>query len=86
MMTMAKKRRAPRTPIPVRFGADELGFLRLMEARANAEQRSVSGQLKYYARLGMAKDNPICRWPSSRMCWSPRRSPRRESASRTRGA
>ena len=59
MVTTARKRRAPRTPIPVRFGEDELGFLRLMEARANAEQRSVSGQLKYYARLGMiAKDNP----------------------------
>ena len=59
MVTTAKKRAAPRTPIPVRFGEDELGFLRLMEARANAEQRSVSGQLKYYARLGMiAKDNP----------------------------
>jgi len=59
MATMARKRRASRTPIPVRFGEDELGFLRLMEARANAEQRSVSGQLKYYARLGMiAKDNP----------------------------
>ena len=59
MVTTARKRRAPRTPIPVRFGEDELGFLQLMEARANAEQRSVSGQLKYYARLGMiAKDNP----------------------------
>jgi len=56
---MTTKRRRMRTPIPVRFGEEELGFLRLMEARANAEQRSVSGQLKYYARLGMiAKDNP----------------------------
>ena len=59
MATTARIKRAHRAPIPVRFGADELGFLRLMEARANAEQRSVSGQLKYYARLGMiAKDNP----------------------------
>lgn len=58
-MTTARKKRASRTPIPVRFGEDELGFLRLIEARANAEQRSISGQLKYYARLGMiAKDNP----------------------------
>ena len=56
---MATTARKKPTPIPVRFGKDELGFLRLMEARANAEQRSVSGQLKYYARLGMiAKDNP----------------------------
>ena len=59
MATTARKSRAPRAPIPVRFGEDELGFLRLIEAHANAEQRSVSGQLKYYARLGMiAKDNP----------------------------
>ena len=59
MATTARRRPAPRTPIPVRFGEDELGFLRLIEARANAEQRSVAGQLKYYARLGMiAKDNP----------------------------
>lgn len=47
------------TPVPIRFGADERGFLRIIEARARAESRSVSGQLKYYARLGMiAKDNP----------------------------
>ena len=47
------------TPIPVRFGEEERPMLRLIEARANAESRSVSGQIKYYARLGMiAKDNP----------------------------
>ena len=47
------------TPVPVRFGQEERGFLRLIEARATAESRSVSGQIKYYARLGMiAKDNP----------------------------
>ncbi|MBI4634796.1 MAG: hypothetical protein HY727_00470 [Candidatus Rokubacteria bacterium] len=55
--TTRKTRRL--TPVPVRFSEQERGFLRLVEARANAESRSVSGQLKYYARLGMiAKDNP----------------------------
>lgn len=47
------------TPIPVRFAAEDQVFYRLIEARARAQSRSVSGQLKYYARLGMiAKDNP----------------------------
>ncbi|MEK6529496.1 MAG: hypothetical protein AABZ48_01285 [candidate division NC10 bacterium] len=47
------------TPIPVRFAAEDQAFYRLIEARARAQSRSVSGQLKYYARLGMiAKDNP----------------------------
>lgn len=55
---MAKKTKAS-VPIPVRFGADELTFLRLVEARARAQSRSVSGQLKRYARLGIiAEDNP----------------------------
>jgi hypothetical protein len=47
------------TPIPVRFGEDEMPLYRVIEARARAQGRSVSGQLKYYARLGMiAMDNP----------------------------
>lgn len=47
------------TPIPVRFGRDEMAFLRIIEARARAQSRSLSGQLKHYARLGMiAADNP----------------------------
>lgn len=47
------------TPVPVRFGRDEQGFVKLLEARASAEDRSLSGQLKHYARLGMiAADNP----------------------------
>lgn len=47
------------TPIPVRFRRDEMPFYRTIEARARAQSRSVSGQLKYYARLGMiAADNP----------------------------
>ena len=58
MATATKKKKAP-TPIPVRFAAEEQAFYRLIEARARAQSRSVSGQLKYYARLGLvAKDNP----------------------------
>ncbi len=57
--TRSKARRNIPTPVPVRFGAEEVGFYRLIAARANAQSRSVSGQLKYYARLGMiAEDNP----------------------------
>jgi hypothetical protein len=55
----AKKRRSAPTPVPVRFGADEAVFYRIITARASAHSRSVSGQLKHYARLGMiAEDNP----------------------------
>ena len=47
------------TPVPVRFGAEESALLRLLQARASSQSRSVSGQLKYYARLAMiAEDNP----------------------------
>ena len=53
----AKQGVAP--PIPVRFGREEMAFYRAIAARAGAESRSISGQLKYYARLGLiAKDNP----------------------------
>lgn len=55
----AKKVKKEPTPIPVRFGRDEAWLLRLLEVRARAQARSLSGQLKYYARLGMiAADNP----------------------------
>jgi hypothetical protein len=47
------------TPIPVRFGTDERPLLKLLQARAAAQSRSVSGQLKHYARLALiAEDNP----------------------------
>ena len=47
------------TPIPVRFGTDERRLLKLLQARAAAQSRSVSGQLKHYARLALiAEDNP----------------------------
>ena len=59
MATATGKKRKTATPIPVRFAAEDQAFYRLIEARARAQSRSVSGQLKYYARLGMiAKDNP----------------------------
>ncbi len=46
-------------PIPIRFTAEERQLYRVIRARASAQSRSISGQLKYYARLGlMAKDNP----------------------------
>jgi hypothetical protein len=43
----------------VRFGAGEIALLSLLRARAAAQSRSLSGQLKHYARLAMiAEDNP----------------------------
>jgi len=45
--------------VPVRFGAEESDLLKLLQARASSQSRSVSGQLKHYARLAMiAEDNP----------------------------
>ena len=43
----------------VRFSESERSILKLLQARATASDRSVSGQLKHYARLAMiAEDNP----------------------------
>ena len=57
-MATIVKRRAP-TPVPVRFGDEERRFLRLIQARAEAQNRSLSGQLKHYAKLALiAEDNP----------------------------
>ena len=51
-------KKAP-TIIPVRFSEGERSILKLPQARATASDRSVSGQLKHYARLAMiAEDNP----------------------------
>jgi len=56
MRATAKKKL---TPVPVRFGQEESGLLRLLQARAAANDRSLSGQLKHYARLAIiAEDNP----------------------------
>lgn len=58
MAPMTKQRRAP-NPVPIRFGVDERQMFLAIAAHAKAEKRSVSGQIKYYAHLGMiAKDNP----------------------------
>jgi hypothetical protein len=47
------------TPVPVRFGGDERPLFRLLQARAWAQDRSVSGQIKHYTKLAMiAEDNP----------------------------
>lgn len=47
------------TPVAVRFTADEANLRRLLEARAQAHDRSLSGQIKHYARLAaIAEDNP----------------------------
>lgn len=57
-MAIASKRNKP-TPVPVRFGEDESQLLRVLQARAAAGDRSLSGQLKHYARLALiAEDNP----------------------------
>ena len=55
---MAKALRA-QTPISVRFGKAEKSTLRALQARAKANHRTLSEQLKYYTYLGMvAADNP----------------------------
>lgn len=47
------------TPVSVRFGKRDQMLVRMLRARAQANKRSVSEQMKYYAYLGMiGKDNP----------------------------
>jgi len=60
MATLAKRKKARATTlVPVRFSDDDQRMLRLLQARASASDRSLSGQLKHYARLAMiAEDNP----------------------------
>ena len=59
MATATAKKQKGSTAIPVRFGEEKKSLYRIIEARARAQSRSVSGQIKYYARLGLvAKDNP----------------------------
>jgi hypothetical protein len=46
-------------PVPVRFGKGDEALARTLRARAIAQKRSLSEQIKYYAHLGIvAKDNP----------------------------
>ena len=58
--TMVKRsRKGSVTPVPVRFGEEEQQLYRTITAHARAESRSVSGQLKHYARIGLiASQNP----------------------------
>ena len=59
MPATAAKKKKQLTPVPVRFGQEEEGLFRLLQARAEANDRSLSGQLKHYARLAViAEDNP----------------------------
>jgi len=59
MPATAAKKKKQLTPVPVRFGQDEKWLFRLLQARAEANDRSLSGQLKHYARLAViAEDNP----------------------------
>jgi hypothetical protein len=54
-----KRAASATTPVPVRFAAAERRLLKLLQARAAAQSRSLSGQLKHYARLALiAEDNP----------------------------
>lgn len=56
---MPKTNKKKLTPVPVRFGRAEAVLYRLLQARARAADRSLSSQLKHYARLAMiAEDNP----------------------------
>ncbi len=56
---MAQALRKIETPLSVRFGRDEQEMARTLRARARAGGRSLSEQLKHFARLGMiAADNP----------------------------
>ena len=58
-MPPATTKKKASTPVPVRFGAEERQLLRLLQARAAANDRSLSGQLKHYAKLALiAEDNP----------------------------
>jgi len=58
MASAVRKKNTKTTPVPVRFGKENRRFLKILEARANAESRSLSGQVKHYARLGLiASDN-----------------------------
>ena len=59
MAIRVKRRKGSVTPVPVRFGEEEQQLYRMITAHARAESRSVSGQLKHYARIGLiASQNP----------------------------
>lgn len=47
------------TPVAVRFSEEDADLRQILEARAQASDRSLSGQIKHYVRLAaIAEDNP----------------------------
>lgn len=60
MAKMARKAAtAASAPVSIRFGKGDVAMVRMLRARAQANKRSLSEQIKYYAHLGMvAKENP----------------------------
>src|SRR5439155_24770254 len=48
-MPAAAAKKKQLTLVPVRFGQEEKWLFRLLQARAEANDRSLSGQLKHYA-------------------------------------
>ena len=57
--TTRNKKEKELAPVSVRFVRHEAQLFHLLRARASASDRSLSGQLKHYARLAMiAEDNP----------------------------
>jgi hypothetical protein len=58
-MAKAARKTAINSPVSVRFGKGDITMLQMLRARAHANKRSISDQMKYFAYLGMiGKDNP----------------------------
>jgi hypothetical protein len=58
-MAKAVRKRAMNSPVSVRFGKSDITMVQMLRARAHANKRSISDQMKYFAFLGMiGKDNP----------------------------
>jgi hypothetical protein len=52
-------RKVIHSPVSVRFGKGDRTMILMLRARAHANKRSISDQMKYFAYLGMiGKDNP----------------------------
>jgi hypothetical protein len=58
-MAKAARKTAINSPVSVRFGKGDITMVQMLRARAHANKRSISDQMKYFAFLGMiGKDNP----------------------------
>lgn len=58
-MRRGSKGTPSRPPVSVRFEGTDAEMCRLLEARAEASDRSLSNQIKHYVRLALiAEDNP----------------------------